>query len=704
MAILSSTGTKWVTAAVTLTLVLASLSFALTPASGETLRPVDFDDTVSMGGTGVDTRRAEAEGFALPRAQVFYSGYRYVVGYVGVETVVSELGDASAQRQFGDPLAVYVSDFSDITPNLTEEGYVVPERGRAVGWTPAESAYFVVGSEAAIPSGSVILPFSERSDAEQFAEQYGGDVVDWAALQSRVGDPLPSRLDRFEASIDARHEWANETVTETAERRDRPRSVVVDADSSATDGSAIDASATGDVATAATIADAIAAAPPNTTVYLPPGTYDVDDVVVNKSITLAGAGPETVINGDGNRSVVFLKGDGSAVRDLRVTGVGDVGSRGRDFRNGSVDWDTTVQLAYGYGDAAIVLDGAAGASVANVEIDTSASGVIVRESPDSALTNLTVRGAATAREGFMGVVLIGARSVVQDSVFIDGRDGVYTHRADGSVVRDNRADPGRYGVHEMYTSESLVANNTVRNAQAGVIVMTRPTDNIIVGNDVRQSTYGIVPAGGDSYYARNVVVDNERGLQVAGDRNTFAENVVIGNEIGVRASDILPSNWVLRNDFVDNEQTVESTIGPLRTWSHSGVGNHWGALPIPDGNDDGIYDRPYRPSGSVDSRIGTVSGATALAQSPAVATLRRVQDAVSGLRQSGVVDTHARTEPFHPEVIAAARAVDTEGFLAEERSTNDSATTDETMMTRPVDERRIEVESNRDVTAQEATA
>ena len=704
MAILSSTGTKWVTAAVTLTLVLASLSFALTPASGETLRPVDFDDTVSMGGTGVDTRRAEAEGFALPRAQVFYSGYRYVVGYVGVETVVSELGDASAQRQFGDPLAVYVSDFSDITPNLTEEGYVVPERGRAVGWTPAESAYFVVGSEATIPSGSVILPFSERSDAEQFAEQYGGDVVDWAALQSRVGDPLPSRLDRFEASIDARHEWANETVTETAERRDRPRSVVVDADSSTTEGSAIDASATGDVATAATIADATAAAPPNTTVYLPPGTYDVDDVVVNKSITLAGAGPETVINGDGNRSVVFLKGDGSAVRDLRVTGVGDVGSRGRDFRNGSVDWDTTVQLAYGYGDAAIVLDGAAGASVANVEIDTSASGVIVRESPDSALTNLTVRGAATAREGFMGVVLIGARSVVQDSVFIDGRDGVYTHRADGSVVRDNRADPGRYGVHEMYTSESLVANNTVRNAQAGVIVMTRPTDNIIVGNDVRQSTYGIVPAGGDSYYARNVVVDNERGLQVAGDRNTFAENVVIGNEIGVRASDILPSNWVLRNDFVDNEQTVESTIGPLRTWSHSGVGNHWGALPTPDGNDDGIYDRPYRPSGSVDSRIGTVSGATALAQSPAVATLRRVQDAVSGLRQSGVVDTHARTEPFHPEVIAAARAVDTEGFLAEERSTNDSATTDETMMTRPVDERRIEVESNRHVTAQEATA
>ncbi|WP_304999725.1 NosD domain-containing protein, partial [Haloferax sp. Atlit-4N] len=134
--------------------------------------------------------------------------------------------------------------------------------------------------------------------------------------------------------------------------------------------------------------------------------------------------------------------------------------------------------------------------------------------------------------------------------------------------------------------------------------MTRPTGNLIVGNDVRQSTYGVVPAGGDSYYARNVVVDNERGLQVAGDRNAFIENVVLDNGIGARASDILPSNWVLRNDFEGNEQTVESTIGPLRTWSHGGVGNYWGPLPIPDGDDDGVYVRPYRPSGSVDSRLG----------------------------------------------------------------------------------------------------
>lgn len=656
MALLSPTGTRWLTVFVSLALVVASLSFLLTPASGESLRPVDFADTVNMGGTGVDARRADDEGFVLPRVEVFYSGYRYVVGYVGIETAVSELGDSSARRQFGDPLAVYVSDFSTIEPNLTDEGFVVPERGRAVGWTPADTAFYVVGSDAAIPSGSVTVAFSDRADAEDFAAAHGGEVVDWGSLQTRVGDPLPERLAGFEASVADRHAWANGTVADAEAHRQRPVSVVVGADAAAladrgSAGGSVPVDVPRGAASEPTVSAALDAAPPNTTVYVPPGTYEVDRVVVNRSVTLAGAGSETVLRGDGNRSVLYLRADEAAVSDLRIEGVGDVGSRGRDLRNDSADWDTTVQLAYGYGDAAVVLDGAAGASVSNVAVDTPASGVVVRESPGSVIRNVSVVGAETAREGFMGVVLIGAASVVEDSTFLGGRDGVYTHRADGSVVRDNDAEPGRYGVHEMYTSESLVANNTVRDGQAGVIVMTRPTGNAVVGNDVRGSTYGVVPAGSDSYYARNVVVDNEYGLQVAGDRNAFVDNVVLENEVGARANDILPSNWVLRNDFLRNERAVESRIGPLRTWSHGGVGNHWGALPIADGDDDGVYDRPYRPTGSVDSRLGTVSGATALAQSPAVATLRRVQDAVSGLRQSGVVDTDARTRPFHPAVI-----------------------------------------------------
>ncbi|WP_363467283.1 NosD domain-containing protein [Halogeometricum borinquense] len=635
MALLTPAETRWVVGVVAVILLLASVSFVLTPVSGEQLQPVNYEDTVDMGGTGVDLRRAEAEGFVLPRSEVFFSGYRYVVGYGGVDTAASELADPSTRRQFGRPLAVYVSDFSTISPTLSEDGFVVPEQGRAVGWTAAESAHFVVESEARVPSGPAVLPFSKRQDATQFAAANGGDVVNWKTLQSRVGDPLQNRLARFEREETTRRTWANETVATADARLDRPRSVVVGED-------------------APTVAAAVEVAPANTTVFLPAGTYRVDSVVVNRSVTIAGAGPQTVVRGDGNGTVFHLRADGAAVTDLRITGVGDVGSRGFDRRNETLNWDTTVQLAYGYGDAAVVLDDADRGVVADVTIDTPASGVIVRHSNESVLRNLTVHGADTSSEGFMGAILIGAQSVVEESTFYDGRDGVYTHRADGSVIRDNQFAPGRYGVHEMYTSETLVTNNVVRDAQMGIIVMTRPTNNLIVGNEVRDSEFGIVPAGGDSYYAENVVVGNEYGLQVAGDRNTFAANVVVGNDVGLRATDILPSNWVVRNDVVANDRRVASNLGPLRTWTHHGVGNYWGALAIPDGDGDGVYDRAYQPSGSVDARLGETPGTTTLAQSPAAATLRRVRDVVSGLRQTGVVDTAARTRPFDPEAVAEA--------------------------------------------------
>src|SRR5699024_8855074 len=151
-----------------------------------------------------------------------------------------------------------------------------------------------------------------------------------------------------------------------------------------------------------------------------PGTYETDDLTVNKSITLAGAGNETVLRGNGNRSVVSLRTDRIAVRNLRIDGVGDVGSRRSEMQNGSGNWTTKVRLAYGYGDAGIILDGADSSVISDVSIETNASGIINRKSNQSVIDNVTVYGAATSDDGFMGATVIGARSVVQDSTFVDG--------------------------------------------------------------------------------------------------------------------------------------------------------------------------------------------------------------------------------------------------------------------------------------------
>ncbi|KAB1196879.1 MULTISPECIES: NosD domain-containing protein [Haloferax] len=630
MAIVTPSATKWVAGVTTLVLVLASVSFVV-PAAG-TVSPVPFDDTVKTGGTAVDIRLSEVEGFEVPVAQVHFSRYRYVIGYYDVTTAAADIASPESARQFGDPLAVFVSDYATVSPVVDDDGYLRTQHNRQPGWVEASEASFVVGSSARVPSGPIAVPFSDADNAQSFADRYGGEVVGWQTFRERSESTLETRLAAFEASVTAHHDWANQTVTASDSLFDRPVSTVVGED-------------------APTVEAAVESAPANTAVYVPPGNYSVDTVELNRSVTLVGAGPETRLVGDGNGSVVHVRADRGAVANLSISGVGSVGTRRIQATNESVDWDTRVQLAYGRGDAGIVLDGANDSAVRGVHIDTPASGIIVRESADSVLANLSIQGAETASEGFMGVVLIGERSVVETSTFRDGRDSVYTHRADGSVVRNNRMEGGRYGVHEMYTSDVLVAGNVVRDNRIGVIIMTRPIGNLVVGNDVRNANFGFIPAGSDTYVADNVFADNEYGMDVSGDRQVYVRNTVVGNDVGVRGSSTFPTNVVVHNDIVGNDRQVESKLGPMRTWTRDGEGNYWGDLPLEDADRDGAYDRAFQPSGPVDSELGRHQAALTLSRAPMMDALRRARDDVAGLRGSGVVDAAPRTTPVRPDVL-----------------------------------------------------
>jgi nitrous oxidase accessory protein NosD len=205
----------------------------------------------------------------------------------------------------------------------------------------------------------------------------------------------------------------------------------------------------------------------------------------------------------------------------------------------------------------------------------------------------------------------------------------------------------RFGVHEMYTSDALVANNTVSDTMTAIIVMTRPEGNAIVGNHATDSDIGISVVGSTSYVADNVVTDNDFGISIASRRTLYERNTVVDNAVGLRSDTLLPTNWVTGNDVVDNARAVDPASGPTRIWTVEGRGNYWGELPATDRDGDGTYDRAYRPTGMVDAHVETAAGRT-LARSPTVSLLRGFQSLVPGLRAGGVVDTDPRTEPAEP--------------------------------------------------------
>jgi parallel beta-helix repeat protein len=624
-------------AVLTAVLLLGSTAFAVDVAGGRQYEPVPFEDTIDLGLTGAVTVRADGAGsFAVPQAEAFYSGYRYVVGYHGVETLVDHLNSEGREATVGRPLAVFVTDFTDSGVELSPEGHLVlPDSpGPHTGWVPASEAVYVVGSEARTPAGPVVVPFSSRAAAESFVEAYGGRVLGWNEIRERSFGTGAATRDRMREAVGERTAWADGQVAATRPLLDRPVSVVVGED-------------------APTVAAAVELAPPNTTVRVPAGTYDVSNLTIDGPLTLQGEGNATHLRGDENGSVVRVRADGVAVVDLRITGVGNETSP--EVRGGNdTDWDYAVQMGYGFGDAAVDVVGAEGTLVHGIWTRTPANGVLLRDTGGSVVEGTTVVGSEDWLDGFMGVMSMRARPVVQDSTFVGGRDGVYTHLSDGIVVRDNRMYGNRFGVHLMYTSDALLANNTVRDAiTAGLIVMTRPEGNALVGNDVRGSVAGVNVAGSRSYVAENVLVGNRYGIQAPSRQSLYERNVVAYNRVGLRASSILPTDRVVENDFVHNDRPVTAALGPLRVLTVEGRGNYWADAPGFDRDGDGVIQRPYSPTGKVDPLVGRMDAARTLAHSPAVAAVRALGDAVPGLRGTGAVDTAPLARPVRPEVVSA---------------------------------------------------
>lgn len=625
--------------------VVAAGSFMLS-TDGATPEPVPFDQTTDTGIAAEDRQAFLADGLSIPEAQVFYSQYRFVVGYTGVEHAVTALQQDGHEQQFGYPIAVYVSDFSATDVTLTDDGYL--NTTTEPTWVDATDAVFVIDSETRTPTGETAVPFERESDAESFIEAYGGEIVDWRTLQHHSFDIDDATLVRDRVS--EQHAVADQQVETARERSVRTPELVV-----GEDGDSIQAT--------------LDAAPANATVRVPSGTYE-ETLTINRSVTLLGE--HATIRGDGNGSVIESTGENVAIRGFSITGVGDsldASDAGTDDtvdepiddadepidesdvpdpEEGEDDWDAIVALAYGYADAGILARGGTELYVADVSIDTPASGILLRDMNNTVVKNVTIEGTENWLDGMMGLMSVRSPVVVQDSTFIGGRDGIYLHRAPESVVRDSTFLDNRFGTHYMYTSDSLTANNTLRGQSSGAVtIMTDSTRNAVVGNDMRDAATGITPSGSRSYIAENVVVNTRTAIATAASNSLYERNVVYGNEVGFSASSLQPTSRVTSNDIVNNDQQAATTTGPLYLWSHDGVGNYWGETTV-------TQDK-YTPTDPIQGNQHRVGGASVLANSPAATLLDSFRDTTPGMREATIMDTAPRSEPVQPDLLAAIR-------------------------------------------------
>ncbi len=625
--------------------------------------PVGFDETVSVGLTADEELRLDDDvgdlEVDLPQAQVFYSQYPYVVGYWGVEQFVNNHDREGHDQQFGHSMATYVTVYDDQSIELSEDSYPVVDGN--LRWRSAEDVVYVVESDARTQSGETAIPFEQESNAESFVDSFGGDILSWEDVLDYPFDVDDAETVRERTSDQLAA--ADELVTENSDMLERPVSVVVGEDAESVTESeefpgewdAID-----EVETAETVEAGLERADSETTVLITEGTYE-EHVTVRDSVTLAGAG-DAHLTGSGDGTVLEVLADNAAVTGLQIDGVGNEtpgadateghDHGGHDHDHGEADedaeWDEDIEEDYAEGDAGILVDSATGVLIQDTTVETPASGILMRDSPDAVVRNVTIDGNPNYIESHMGVVALRSPGVIEESTFKQGLDGVYTHHSNEVIIRNNTMVENRMGIHLMYTSDALLAHNEISDSiTEGIYVMTGPQRVGVVGNKIQNTPTAIDLGGSEYYVAENKILGNDLGMQLDSVSTVVERNVIADNYFGIDTRSMLPTNRVTENDFIGNNYHVAGSTGPERIWTHNERGNYWeGAVGTTDGE---TLDKAYSPTDAVDSELHRVGGTPTLTQAPAMDALAGVEGAVSGMRDGEITDRAPLCNPVNAD-------------------------------------------------------
>lgn len=328
-----------------------------------------------------------------------------------------------------------------------------------------------------------------------------------------------------------------------------------------------------------TIQAAIGNASDGDRVYVRAGTY-YENVVVDKSISLIGEGPErTIIAGEGLVGVL-VRHDGVVLTGFKIVMHSVVryyyGVHLLSVKNCSV-FNNRIENAF-YG---MWLYDAFYNSVFNNVITGNQNGVNIEASHNNTLAKNTI-----TRNNDWGIFNTGSNN--------NNIVGNY-FSANGDAISLN-------GYSETTSENNLIIGNTLtQNTYRGIAVESASHNNII-GNSITETgteeTHGegiLIAAGSYNLIKDNIIAFNEIGIHLEASFNTITQNMVENNRESAITNwyriPVPTDNKIYGNNFINNYINFSNLAS--NAWDNGSKGNYWSYYQGMDGNGDGIGDTPY---------------------------------------------------------------------------------------------------------------
>jgi len=329
--------------------------------------------------------------------------------------------------------------------------------------------------------------------------------------------------------------------------------------------------------------DAIDKAPAGSMLKLPAGVYK-GSIVIDKPITIVGKEDGVIIDGEGNGTVITIKGSFVTLKNLKIIGSGD--------RHENLD-------------SAIKMSEGKQCEISHCKIDDCLFGIDMQMVSNSLIKNNTI----TSKDLDLGLRGDGLRlwysndNIIKENSLIRSRDMVvwYSH---GNKIVENYGRENRYSLHFMYAGKNLIENNTYELNSVGIFFMYSK-DSIAIGNVIK-SSLGATGMGiglkdvSNFTLKNNTVLYNAQGLYI--DRSPFepdTHNWIIGNNVlynseALHFHSLSENNIIKDNTIMGNIEDIVNDSRGSKTNENEIVGNYWDKYEGFDINGDNIGDTPHK--------------------------------------------------------------------------------------------------------------
>ena len=368
---------------------------------------------------------------------------------------------------------------------------------------------------------------------------------------------------------------------------------------------------------------AIASASPGDRLLLQPGVH-AGPVVIEQPLTLDGEGA-AIVDAGGSGTAIKILTSGVTVRGITVRGSG---TKGENLDSGI-----------------LIEQGADRVTIENNILEGNLFGIILHGCKDARVLNNRIanRSDLWLNDRGNGIhVWNNTGSVIEGNTVSAGRDGIYVEISHGIAIKSNRFEGLRFAIHYMYANDNEISGNISIRNHVGFALMYSKRLKIFGNVSVSDLQHGLMlHTTYKSEAARNFIYGTgEKCIFIyTSANNNIHDNRFERCGIGVHFTGGSEKNLFHGNAFLSNEMQVKYTGLKVYEWSHEGRGNYWSDNPAFDLDGDGIADAAYRPNTLVDWVMWKYPLAKLLVSSPALQTLRYVQEQLPTLYPGGAVDS-----------------------------------------------------------------